>query len=142
MTKDITISLVNLQTDEAGDSNTTTLETRGFFYEKKGKYYLIYDETDPEDGGLTSNTIKVDGSKIELKRSGTVRSHMHFESGSTSEAQLITPLGTLPLRIHTRRAALRLEEHMGEISMDYDLLQGGRLLYHNSLSLRFFPTGH
>lgn len=136
MTKDITITLVNLQVDESGEKHTTTLETNGSYYNKNNKIYLVYDETDPDDGSVTCNTLKLDGATIELTRRGNMESHMRFEAGATSVTRYTTPLGTMHFQIQTEELTITLEDSEGEISLEYSLYQSGLLLYHNHLSIR------
>ena len=136
MTKDISISLINLQTDETGEEHITELETTGLFFEKNGNLYIMYDEVDPDDGAVTGNTLKIHGSTVEINRKGAVKSHMLFESGSATDTSYITSFGILHFQLQTHEVTVILGESVGEIRLVYDLFQDDILLFQCSMSIK------
>ena len=81
MKKDALITLKATSTAD-GESETTELVTEGYFYQKDGKYFLSYTETEATGFDGDTTTLKVDGQKaVTMLRFGKSRTHLLIESG-------------------------------------------------------------
>lgn len=136
MKKNVSITIVNLQTDETGEKNLTELKTTGSFFLKNDSIYLLYDEVDPESESITGNTLKLTGSSVELIRNGAIKTRMLFVSGTKTDTLYITPFGTMRFRIHTEEVTALFRDAAGEIRLKYDLYQEDYLLFHCNMSIR------
>ena len=82
MTKDIMVSVSGIQF-EIEPAEPVELITTGDYYNKNGKHYILYEETDME-AGLTKNRIKIAPEKIEVVKNGATNAQMIFEEGKTN----------------------------------------------------------
>ena len=82
MKKDVLISIQSTQQVD-GDRDEMELTTFGSYYEKNGKYYIVYQES--EATGFesdTTTTVKVEGeNRVTMIRSGMQRSQLVMERG-------------------------------------------------------------
>lgn len=136
MTRDINITVTGISLDEAGHETTTSLSARGQYFLRNGARFLLYDERDPETGGLTKNMLKLTDSSLELSRSGALRCRMIFEAGKTHRASYMTPCGSLLLDICTEKLDVRWSDCEGTLRLTYSLLEGSSLLSRNKLSIK------
>ncbi|MBR3644477.1 MAG: DUF1934 family protein, partial [Parasporobacterium sp.] len=60
MTKDVMISVSGIQFGPDVDGEKVEVITKGNYYKKKNKHYLLYDEITEGIDGVTKNTVKFD----------------------------------------------------------------------------------
>ena len=79
MTKDVLISVSGMQCgpDVAGEK--VEVITKGNYYKKKNKHYLLYDEVTEGTWGVTKNLVKFDDKVFQLTKSGVTNVNMLFE---------------------------------------------------------------
>lgn len=128
MTRFVHITVKGIQTDETGEELITELSARGEYFEKNGCRYLLYEETDPETGDVSKNTLKAEAHSLVLTRRGPVRTQMHFIPEQISPAEYVTPYGTLHLQIHTNDVRILFGDTVGELRLSYTLYCDGQLL--------------
>lgn len=136
MTKDITITVSGISTDEDGQESTTTLTARGQYFERDGSRFLLYTEKDPETGALTRNTLKLSNCLLELSRRGALRCRMVFEVGKIHRVSYSTPYGALLLDICTKELTHSWSDQSGTIRLSYSLHDGNDLLSQHRLSIK------
>lgn len=129
MTKDVFVSVSGLQY-AMDDSNPVEVLSPGTYYLRDGKKYIRYEEfIDPADAAAetvspewkVSNTIKIDGDKIDLIKRGAVEVQMSFEPGQKYVTYYNTPFGKLLLGLHTSSVEVVEEEGYLGVQIDYSL---------------------
>ncbi len=120
MKKDIIISIKGAFGDEAGENDDMELVTRGNYYEKNGKKYIVYDESEvtgfPEG---TKTMLKIDGRTVTMSRNGRGGTFMVFESGKKHMGHYETPYGSFTVSTTTDKMKVDIGEKKGNIAIDY-----------------------
>ena len=78
MKKDVWLSISSKQHFADCDEEQIELETAATLYERGGKYYIAYEESELTGLEGTRTTVKLDGKSVALIRTGTWPSHMLF----------------------------------------------------------------
>ena len=133
------LTLIGRQRDESGEESVTESRAAADYYQKGDSSYILYEEALDDSGDVVNNTIKCNGSVLEMTKRGKIRSRMLFEAGQTHRTDYVTPYGTLPLEVATRTAEFTRGDSQTEIRLEYTLTSGGQFLSDCSLhlSLRF-----
>lgn len=105
---------------DGNDINETEMITKGTFERIDSGYLLKYDETDETgyDGAHTSLKI-LNGSKIELTRTGSVVSELVIEEGKKHHCLYGTPYGELTVGVLGRRVKSMLTDVGGRAIASY-----------------------
>lgn len=119
MTKDIMVSVSGIQF-EIEPSEPVELITMGDYYNKNGKHYILYNESDQEDG-LTKNRIKMTPEKVEVVKSGATNAQMIFEEGKTNLTYYDTMMGSLLMGVTTESIQIQEEENRIRAQVRYSL---------------------
>lgn len=119
------ISIRNLQTD-GGESDVINTRCKGRFYEKNGKYYIMYN-----DDESASCMIKADKNTVTVRRGGDSSSAMVCESGKECSFLYRTPYGAMQMKIRTDYVNVSLGENGGSIKLAYDLYVNGGCIKNN-----------
>lgn len=121
MKKDALITLKATSTAD-GESETTELVTEGYFYQKDGKYFLSYTETEATGFDGDTTTLKVDGQKaVTMLRFGKSRTHLLIESGRRNPCSYDTGYGIMDIEIVGGRIRNRLTEMGGRLTFAYTI---------------------
>lgn len=117
------------------DKETDTIEeiAYGSYHEKNGKQYIIYRTENDEDN--VSSTIKVDGTEVIIKRSGSVNSKMVYKVDEKRRFLYKIPYGTIEMEIETQRIISNLDETGGTIELVYTLTVQGEK-YFNDMKIK------
>ena len=117
--KDAVIKIKTIQR-EYGESNETELITAGSFRKIKSGYELSYDETDATGYEGSKTVLKIlDGSRIELERTGTVSSELYIERGKKNFCQYGTPFGGMMIGVQGKDVKSLLTDAGGRVSASY-----------------------
>lgn len=119
MTKEIMVSVSGIQF-EIEPTEPVELITMGNYYNKNGKHYILFDESDPEDG-TTKNRIKIAPHKIEVVKSGATNAQMIFEEGKTNLTYYDTMMGSLLMGVTTEYIQLMEEDNRIRAKVRYSL---------------------
>lgn len=123
MTKEVRICIVGKQklagVDEPEES--VALETKGIYFFKNNKHYVIYEEAGEEISQTTKNTLKIHEQGVDLNKHGMINVHMLFEKNKKNLTTYQTPFGGLMMGIET--GVLEIEEGTDQIlvRMEYVL---------------------
>ena len=120
MTKDVRVSVLGVQF-EIEPEEPVDLITFGDYYNKNGKHYILYDEIDIEEGENIKNRIKIDGSKIEVVKSGTTNGQLIFEQGKNHMTYYDTAMGSLLMGVNTNSIRMIEEEDHIQAKVRYSL---------------------
>ena len=119
MKKDVYISIKGSQ-DYGDDKNGMEITTAGTFYDKDGKYYLSYAEGDFSGMEKCKTTLKVSPDGIvTMMRHGQTNTHMIFEKGKCHIGHYETPYGDFTISVTANDINVSLDEHGGNIDIDY-----------------------
>ena len=78
MTKDVLITISGVQMLDDDDEDVEMV-TRGDYYQKNGKHYIMYDEQMEGFEGTVKNIIKVSPGSVDIIKKGITSAHMQFE---------------------------------------------------------------
>lgn len=120
MTKDVLISISGLQMSIDGET-PLELITGGNYYYKNGKHYILYDETSPDSGELTKNTIKISDQRVDVIKNGENSVHMVFEPDTKNMTYYQTPYGSMLVGINTIGISNREDDMNLHTKIDYAL---------------------
>lgn len=82
MKKDVWLTISSQQQFAGCDEENIDLQTAATLYERGGKYYIAYEESELTGLEGTKTTVKLDGKTVALIRTGTFPSHMLFAGTS------------------------------------------------------------
>lgn len=133
MTKNVHVRVSGSQTDETGQVLRTTQNADGEYFEKNHAKYLRYEETDPEDGSVTVNLLKITEDTVTLTRSGHIRSTMIWSVGHHRLFDYHTPLGLLKLETRTEKLKTLSSAHHLTVKVAYKLYSDDSFLSDNRL---------
>ena len=122
MKKDIIISIRGVFTDQEEENDDLELVTSGRYYERKGKKYIVYEESEVtgfKEG--TQTMLKTDGNIVTMSRSGIEggNTFMVFENGKTHMGHYETPYGSFTVSTFTDKMKVDIGETEGDIRIDY-----------------------
>lgn len=120
MNKNVVISMSGLHSTDGDDDNIELVVT-GTYYNKNGKHYLIYEESDEDEINLHKNTIKVFENTVELLKNGGSDFHLFFEEGRKSTSYYKTPYGTFVMDVTTTKLTIEETDDSMNISIKYAL---------------------
>ncbi|MBR4168392.1 MAG: DUF1934 domain-containing protein [Lachnospiraceae bacterium] len=121
MTKDVMISVSGIQFGPDVDGEKVEVITKGNYYKKKNKHYLLYDEITEGIDGVTKNTVKFDENAFQLTKSGVTNVNMLFEENKRNITNYITPFGSITIGIDAHNIEVIETDEQIRIRIDYAL---------------------
>lgn len=106
-----------------GEQDSMEIITEGGYYEKNGKFYIMYN--DDETMGNSSSLIKVDGDSVSIRRKGEYSSKFDLKEGTSYSFVYHMPYGDMAMQVDTKNVEISLGETGGELKMCYELDAGG-----------------
>lgn len=120
MKKDVWLSISSKQQFTGCDAEKIDLVTAATLYERGGKYYIAYEESELTGLEGTRTTVKLDGKTVTLIRTGAYPSHMLFAEDERHVGLYQTPVGSeMTIATHTSRVRNTVDEDGGELVIDY-----------------------
>ena len=120
MTKDVLITISGVQMLDADEADVEMV-TRGDYYQKNGKHYILYDEVRERFNGRVRNVIKISPDSVDIIKKGAASAHMQFEKNKKNLSCYTTPLGDLMIGIHTNRISIDEGQDRLKINVEYSL---------------------
>ena len=120
MTKDVLITISGVQMQDADEADVEMV-TRGDYYQKNGKHYILYDEVMEGFNGRVRNVIKISPDSVDIIKKGAASAHMQFEKNKKNLSCYTTPLGDLMIGIHTNRISIDEGQDRLKINVEYSL---------------------
>ena len=99
MTKDVLVSLSGLQIAEGQQSENMEVISKGEYFFRNGKHFVIYDEIMEGTSEALKTKIKFTNDTLEVLRQGEMSVHMIFETGKKNITYYYTPYGSLQIGI-------------------------------------------
>ena len=107
------------------DRTKTAYTAKANFFEKDGKFYLFFEELNPDDGTLTKCRFEICAKMLRLRRNGQVvieQTHIHDEK---TAGYLKTPFGHLDTKLKTFKFSFnRQTDGAYQLALGYDLYTG------------------
>ncbi len=117
--RDAVIKIKSVQR-EGGESSETEVITAGRFGKIKSGYELRYDETDATGYEGSKTVLRIlDGSRIEMVRSGAVASELYIERGRKNFCLYGTPFGEITVGVQGKSVDSKMTDAGGNISASY-----------------------
>jgi len=132
----VVVTTVGTQTGEDGEECRIELVAAGTCHEKNGTSYIAYRENGLSGLEGTTTLLKVYGDYFVLVRRGTVEQRQEFKSGKWSDSTYVSPLGTMCLRVFTKRLEIAVRQGLGSLNVEYELSINGQWQSSNTLSVR------
>ncbi len=122
MTKDVIISLTGFQYLQ-GEAGAIPLEvvTRGEYYLKDGKHYVLFEEMTEGFRERTNSMLKFNPSRLLVHKRGLINTEMIFEAGKRTSAAYTTPFGIMEMGITATSFHLKVEEDSIDYEVNYAL---------------------
>lgn len=133
MKKEVVVSFKSV--NDYGNNNKDTVEfiADGTFFEKDGKTYLKYNETN--ESGTVAVTLKLSENKATILRFGTENTQMVIEKGKSKENVYETNEGTFSLNVVAKTVDINIK--VGKIKLCYDVELNGSHLSKNEINITF-----
>ena len=117
MTKDVLITVSGRQFD-IGDE-PVVLVTRGNYYQKNGKHYVLYEEQPDEHEDVIKNRIKFYEGNFEMVKKGAVSSALRFCIDEKSESVYRTAAGDVLMEVVTSDIDISETENKMRVTVNY-----------------------
>ena len=117
----VVISVRGEQYYDGVDPDATELMTEGTLEQMEDGLRISYQETALTGMEGTLTTFEIGGSRVILRRSGSVSSQMVFEEGRQHTSLYETPFGDLAVDIQTSRLRHNLTERGGIMEIRYSI---------------------
>jgi uncharacterized beta-barrel protein YwiB (DUF1934 family) len=135
MNKEVLISVKGTQLNEFGEVDQQELVTKGSLFLKKGKYFIIYSESELTGMSGTTTTLKVEPDRVTLNRMGTSEQKQVFEQGILHRGNYITPFGKMIMGVIPSKVEVNLTDLGGSINLEYELEVDCQKISDNMLSI-------
>ena len=121
MTKDVLVSLSGLQIAEGQQSENMEVISKGEYFFRNGKHFVIYDEIMEGTSEALKTKIKFTNDTLEVLRQGEMSVHMIFETGKKNITYYYTPYGSLQIGIDAKDIMVEETEELINVEVSYAL---------------------
>jgi len=119
--KDAIISISGTQKDANGETDRVELVTAGQYGFEQGECRFTYMESDLTGLDGTETTFTVSPMGVVMSRAGALNSQMLFQPGKKHFFLYDTPFGSTTMGVDTRTLKSTLNEHGGDLELDYNI---------------------
>lgn len=133
----VLISLNASATADGGETDAISLLTSGELSKEEDGYLLCYEEALDESSAPTKVKLLMQTDVITMHRSGDYEANMVFRKGQRYEGQYNTPYGSMDLALFCTRATYTVDEHGGELKLQYQLDINGQYIAMHEMELCF-----
>lgn len=120
MTKDVLITISGMQMLDEEDVDVEMV-TRGDYYQRNGKHYILYDEVMEGFEGKVRNVIRVSSDSVDIIKQGAANARMQFEKNKKNLSCYTTPLGDLMIGVQANRISIDEGQNHLKINVEYSL---------------------
>ncbi len=118
---DAIISITGVQHDASGQRDEVNLITAGQYGFENGHSCLTYEESSLTGLDGTQTTFSISPMGVILRREGSATAEMIFQPGKKHYVLCDTPMGCAAFGVDTHRVRTSLDEHGGDMEIDYDV---------------------
>ena len=115
--KNAIISIIGEQFFEHTDSEVIELITDGTFYQKLGKFFIRYNESELTGLEGVTTTITIDNDMVSLLRTGALTSELVFEKGKRHISLYNTEDGAFTVTVNTSQINNTLNVRGGSLEV-------------------------
>lgn len=119
--KDVIISIQSSQAFEGCETDEINLITKGRLYQRNGKTYISYEESELTGLEGTKTTVKLEPGQVTLIRTGKSPSRMLFAQDERHVGLYQTPYGALTIATHTSNIKNTMGADGGGLALDYTI---------------------
>lgn len=141
MTRDVIVTMKGTQFMAQQESDAVELITRGQYFNKKGKQYVLFDEIMEGVDAPVKNVLKFQENCVEITKKGGVNVHMMFEVGKMNTTSYCTPYGNILIGMEGKRIAMQETEEVIELQVDYGMEANYEFLADCSISISLTAAG-
>lgn len=136
MKKEVLIRVNGRQYDEE-DSEEIEVLTVGSCYNRKGNYYISYEEVIDNFSQPLKNTIKIyeNGTKIRITKKGIIETQMVFVLNEKNQFIYHTPYGDMCIGTYVEELTSEITENRLFFSITYAMEVNYMYVAHNTLTI-------
>lgn len=140
MKKNVLLSIDSTQHFEGSEPEHIDLMTEAKLYERNGKYYITYEESELTGLVGTRTMVKMDGTTVAIIRTGTYPSELLFAENQRHVGLYHTAFGALTISTHTGRLENTIGEDGGELAMEYTVEVDNSVVGRHKFRMTVTPT--
>ncbi len=133
--KKVIISITGSQKATDGDVEGVELVTDGVFQFENGEGSFSYMESELTGLEGTKTSVTAGPGGVVMSREGTLCSRMVFEEGKKHNFIYDTPFGTTSMGVNTKRIIMDMDEHGGDLEIDYLVDYQQSVVGHNQFKI-------
>jgi len=135
MKKEVWLSITSTQRFEGCDVDRVNLVTAAKLYQRRGKYYIVYDESELTGMEGSRTTVRLGGNEAAVVRTGSCPSELLFAENERHVGLYQTPYGAMTISTHTSRLKNTVSMDGGHLVIDYTLEVDHSLVGENHLEM-------
>lgn len=139
MKKDVLLSISAEQRFEGCKPEHIDLVTQARFYQRNGKYYISYEESELTGLQGSHTMVKLDGKTVSMVRTGTYPSEMLFAEHRRHVGLYHTEGGAVTISTHTSRVDNAIDENGGSLVIDYTIEVDNSLVGEHHFVMQVHP---
>lgn len=139
--KEVWLTVTGEQKDADGLRDRNSTQCRAWYEIKGDRHILEYRERDPQSGAVTKSRLVFSGEYCTLERKGAVCAAMRFDPERETECLYETGFGTIPMKIFTRRIAMREIGNNFHARVSYQLWMDGGDPLECAVTIKAEPAG-
>ncbi len=129
MEKDVFVKVRGLHIAADTDSDIPIeVISKGSYYLKNGKHYLLYEEAMEGFNDVTKNRLTFTEDRLEITKSGVINAHLLFERDKRNSTFYYTPFGSITVGIDTKNMDISITDDLIKINISYALEMNNRLV--------------
>ena len=136
MTKDVLITVTGQQDYDKAPEEIQEIQviTRGNYYYKNNKHYILYEEVIPEESKTIRNVVKIAEDYVEITKKGAINTQMMFTLGQQNMSPYITEVGMIEIGVLARKIELlemegeMILERLYSLEMNHDYVSDSRIV--------------
>lgn len=136
MMRDVVIDIRTVHSVDMEDEDYLDFSTDGLYTYDGEVGCLSYLETEVTGMEGTRTSVIVMPDQVVVDRDGLITSRMIFKEKEKSSFLYNTPYGTATMNINTRRISHSLDEHGGEVEIDYVVDMEHAVITRNKFQLK------
>lgn len=140
MKKDVLLSISSEQQFEGCAPEHVDLVTQARLYQRGGKYYISYDESELTGLEGTRTMVKLDGKTVSMVRTGAYPSEMLFAEHQRHVGLYHTDFGAMTISTHASRVDNAIDDAGGRLVIDYTVEVDNSLVGKHHFEMQVDPA--
>ncbi len=119
MTKDVIIKISGTQFAPGVEPENIEVISKGTYYLKDGKHYILYDEVYEQGDEVTKSRIKINGNQVNIQKRGVTSLDMQFEKNKKNISCFGTPFGQMMIGVEANDIKIQQSDQKIEAEIAY-----------------------